>query len=99
VYGLRGCNAVSSEENPKKRVDASWLLSWLTLRYWRWRRYVPPKRRDLSGLHSITTKRLYASNIPKTILKLFWHSFPVFQVVILNDVSASKFLMHFLPLL
>jgi hypothetical protein len=27
------------------------VLAWLTFRPWRWRRYLPPERRDLSELH------------------------------------------------
>jgi hypothetical protein len=35
----------------------SWgFLAWLTFQYWRWRRYMPLKRRTLSELHIVTTQ-------------------------------------------
>jgi hypothetical protein len=35
----------------------NWLLAWLTVRTWRWRRYVPPKGWPFSELHGITTQK------------------------------------------
>jgi hypothetical protein len=34
-----------------------WFLDWLTIRPWRWRRYVSPKRWPLSGLHDVTSPK------------------------------------------
>jgi hypothetical protein len=40
-YILLGGNTVTRNEPP----PYWWFLAWFTLRHWRWRRYVPPKRR------------------------------------------------------
>jgi hypothetical protein len=50
-----------SNSNPSNQQEISlfascWLLSCLTLRHWRWKQYVPPKRRTLSEPHSITSQ-------------------------------------------
>jgi hypothetical protein len=38
---------------------SSWYLAWLILRPWRWRRYVPPKRRfTFNGLHGVISQKL-----------------------------------------
>jgi hypothetical protein len=38
---------------------SSWYLAWLILRPWRWRRYVPPKRRlAFNGLHGVISQKL-----------------------------------------
>jgi hypothetical protein len=34
-------------------------FSWLTLRLWRWKRYIPPKHWTLSKLHGVTSQRIW----------------------------------------
>jgi hypothetical protein len=47
---------VSKTINKQKQV-ASWFLAWLTVRLWRWKRYVPPKCPAISKLHGSKTKK------------------------------------------
>jgi hypothetical protein len=40
-----------------------WLLVWITLRHWRWRRHVPPKcRLTFNGRHGDTSQKTEALN-------------------------------------
>jgi hypothetical protein len=46
-----------------------WILAWLTLRPWRWRRHVPPKRRlSSNGLHGVISQKieLFITNAVRT---------------------------------
>jgi hypothetical protein len=47
---LQGRKASKATNQP----DVCWFLDWLSFRPWRWRRYVPPKRRVLSELYGVT---------------------------------------------
>jgi hypothetical protein len=35
-----------------------WFLAWVTLRPWRWKRYVLPKHRDISELRRVITQKI-----------------------------------------
>jgi hypothetical protein len=58
-----------------------WFLAWLTLRSWRWRRCVPPKRRTSSELHGVTTQ--------KTVL--FNHNLCQWQNIASCQIVRSQF--------
>jgi hypothetical protein len=56
-----------------------WFLAQLNFRPWRWRQYIPPKRRlTLNGLHGVISqemvlfKRFCWNSIPETSTKLCW---------------------------
>jgi hypothetical protein len=59
-----------SQARSKLKRAAGVGLTWVALRPWRWRRYVPPKREALSELYGVTTlKTLVAdmrSSMPQT---------------------------------
>jgi hypothetical protein len=53
-----GSNSKSSKQpNSEKHaestalLDSCWVFVWLTLTPWRWRQYIPPKRRWTTGFH------------------------------------------------
>jgi hypothetical protein len=67
---LLGSLPCSSE---KAHLTASFpFLAWLTLRSWRWRRYVPPKRRTVSEIHCVTTQKT-AFFIVTAVITQFLH--------------------------
>jgi hypothetical protein len=77
----------------------SWFLVWLTLRPWRWKEYVPPKRWWTSiGLHCPTSQKTvffikYANQIPSLVPTRTLNSLPplgIWSVLRYLDVGAPK---------
>jgi hypothetical protein len=65
-----------------------WILPWLTLRPWRWWRYVPPKRRSLSEEYGVTTQIVPSQSKP-------WesqlHDKETFALDAIHNTSLMKF--------
>jgi hypothetical protein len=80
IWRVWSCVATScSSEKPRrfggKRIASAcfrWFLAWLTLPPWRWRRYVPPKRRALCELNGVTSQKtsLFNKDIVAKLVEL-----------------------------
>jgi hypothetical protein len=75
------------------------LIAWLTLCLWRWRQYVPPKRRWTSTrIHGATCQRtVYLSpswSLNHVREKGFLHKEPVLRFVHLTSLSQLRRLYH-----
>jgi hypothetical protein len=64
LLNLQGRRVRHARNQQKQTASYCWFLTWFTLRPWRWRRYVSPKRRVLSGLNGFAT--------PKIVLFMIW---------------------------
>jgi hypothetical protein len=67
IWDITSCSPLEVNR-PFYFLPAScWLLAWLTLRLWRWRRHVPLKRRlTFSGLHGVICKKMSEVHKPCT---------------------------------
>jgi hypothetical protein len=69
------------KKNKRQKQAEIWFLAWLTLRPWRWKWYVPSKRRTLFILHGVTTQKAVffivtaAITINKEIIIISSHCF------------------------
>jgi hypothetical protein len=55
-WDIMPCNPLKVKQN---HIISHWFLSWFILRPWRWRRYVPPKRRlTFNRLHGVISQKV-----------------------------------------
>jgi hypothetical protein len=62
-----------NQSNSSWQENTRWFLARLIPQTWRWRRYVPPKRRLTSnGLHDVISQKIVLFTPIFSLLSLFW---------------------------